>query len=181
MYVRRELCSVKVMLVCIRAEHCMGLSRPGCVHTYRCQRCMSLQLASALKGFIWPDQLHLLRYVKHTCMCTKRHQSHRPTKFMRSAYTERPGDAHFSAISSATLRSMSLRFSWARAGWMSALDSAAVPITFTPKLRTKLPSRLLAPLAEAAAAGAAASSSSSSAQGHQLACEPWCCAQRWSI
>ena len=50
------------------------------------------------------------------------------------------GRAHFSAISSATLRSMSLRLSCASALSMSARVSAAVPTTLTPRLRTNAPS-----------------------------------------
>ena len=52
----------------------------------------------------------------------------------------RRGGPHFSAISSATLRSMSLRLSCASAPAMSSRVSAAVPTTLTPRLRTNAPS-----------------------------------------
>ena len=79
-----------------------------------------------------------------------------------------PIKAHFSAMPSATLRSMSLRLSCARAGAMSPRVSAAVPTTLVATLRTNALSRPPPPPDLAAPPPfAAVSSSSSSAGSHK--------------
>ena len=100
-----------------------------------------------------------------TKICTGKQPSRACLQVHTKQFAGRGEQPYFSAMPSATLRSMSFFLRPCSAGAMSSRVSAAVPTTPVVMLRTNDPKRLLVPLAllSLAPPASAASSSSSSA------------------